>query len=589
MRTTNLFGQTLRDAPADAEVVSHKLLTRAGFIRQLGAGIFSYLHLAKRTISKVENIIREEMDAIGGQEISMPVVHPADIWKESNRWYQIDKEMGRFKDKNGHDMVLAMTHEEVVSDLVRREIHSYKQLPGLIYHIQTKWRDDPRPRSGLIRVREFTMCDSYSLDTDLKGLEKQYQSHFKTYQRIFNRCGLPVLAIEADSGMMGGTISHEFMYLTEIGEDTILFCSDCGYKANRQVAQFKKIPATEEEQLEIKKVQTPDAYSIENLTNFLNIPKAKTAKAVFFMADIHNEDSLDQKFVFAMVRGDMELNEKKLSNAINAEKIRPATDEEILAAGAVSGYASPVGLKNVLVVIDDIIPESTNLVSGANEEGYHLVNVNFPRDYSANQVTDIAVASEGFGCPTCGNTLSSSRGVEVGNIFQLGTKYSDALRCYYLDREGKPKPVYMGSYGIGIGRLMACIVEEHHDDDGIIWPISITPYEVHLILLRGKGDNESAKKAENLYRELSSLGIEVLFDDGTDSPGVKFKNADLIGCPIRITVSDRARSQGGVEVKLRNQDNKQIISRNEIESFIRKELDNIHYLEQLTSFRSSDS
>jgi len=572
MRTTQLFGQTLRDAPSDADVISHQLLVRAGFIRQLGAGIFSYLHPAKRSITRIENIIREEMNAIGGQEISMPVIHPADIWKETKRWYQIGSEMGRFTDKNNHDMVLAMTHEEVVADLVRREIQSYKQLPKMIYHIQTKWRDDPRPRSGLIRVREFTMKDSYSLDKDPEGLETQYQAHYQAYLNIFERCGLPVLTIQSDSGMMGGSIAHEFMYLTPVGEDTILFCTDCGYTANRQVAKFKKQPLPVEILMDIKKVQTPDAHSIETLSKFLNIPKEKTAKAVFFIAEIQNHKLMEKKLVFAMVRGDMDINETKLSNAIKARSIRAAIDEEIMAIGAVPGYASPVGLENILVIIDDIIPESANLVSGANEEGYHLINVNYPRDFSASLVADIASANEGCGCPDCGSALSSSRGVEVGNIFQLGTRYSEAMGCNYLDHEGKPKPVYMGSYGIGIGRLLACIVEEHHDLDGIIWPVSVAPFQVHLILLRGKGDAESEATAENLYEELLATGIEVLFDDGTDSPGVKFKNADLIGCPIRITVSDRARSQGGVEIKLRDQQNRRIISLYEILNYLKNEI-----------------
>jgi prolyl-tRNA synthetase len=466
-----------------------------------------------------------------------------------------------------------MTHEEVAADLVRREIHSYKQLPSLIYHIQTKWRDDPRPRAGLIRVREFTMKDSYSLDADQDGLNRHYQAHLQAYMSIFRRCGLPVEVIEADTGMMGGKLSHEFMYLNPNGEDTILKCEHCGYNANQQVARFRKKALSAEELKELQKVATPDAHTIEALATFLEIPKEKTAKAVFFMAEIQRKDELEEIFVFALVRGDMDINETKLSHAVNARKLRPATDEEILATGATPGYASPVGLKNVLIVIDDIIPESTNLVSGANEEGYHLINVNYPRDYSATIITDIAKATEGFGCPYCGEPLSSSRGIEVANIFQLGTRYSEKMGCYYLDQSGKKMPVFMGSYGIGIGRLMACIVEQFHDQDGIIWPVSVSPFEVHLILLRGKGDSSSEKEAEKLYEELLKSGSEVLFDDNNDSPGVKFKNADLIGCPIRITVSDRARQQGGVEIKFRNGHNKKIVSRDKIVNFVQVELD----------------
>ncbi|MFH2038654.1 MAG: proline--tRNA ligase [Chloroflexota bacterium] len=559
MRSSQLFGQTLRDAPVEADVISHQLLVRAGFIRQLGNGIFTYLHLAKRSITKLENLIRKEIDAIGGQEISMPVIHPADIWKETGRWQQIGSEMGRFRDKNEHDMVLAMTHEEVVGDLVRREIHSYKQLPRLIYHIQTKWRDDPRPRAGLIRVREFTMKDSYSLDMDSDGLEYQYRAHFQAYYNIFNRCALPVISIKSDTGMMGGSLAHEFMYLSNIGEDTLLICNNCGYKANRQVARFKKIPLPKEEKKEIIRVSTPGTHTIESLASYLNIQKENTAKAVFFMAQFQEESGIKEEFVFAVVRGDMEINETKLLNALKAKELRPARDDEILKIGAVPGFASPIGLKDILIIVDDIIPESPNLVSGANESDYHFLNVNYPRDYSSSQVVDIASAKEGCACPECGNPLSASRGIEVGNIFKLGTRYSEALGCNFLARDGSLQPVYMGSYGIGIGRLLACIVEEHHDLKGIIWPVSVAPYQIHLILLRGRGDDTSEGTAENLYKNLLSAGLEVLYDDSFDSPGIKFNNADLIGCPIRITISDRALALGGIELKFRNEEDRLIV------------------------------
>ncbi|KAF0107401.1 MAG: prolyl-tRNA synthetase [Anaerolineaceae bacterium] len=335
MRLSQLFGQTLRNAPTEAEVVSHQLLMRAGFIRPLGAGIFSYLHLAKRSMQKIESILRDEMEKIGGQEISMPVVHPAEVWKETGRWYQIGSEMGRFKDKNDRDMVLAMTHEEVVADLVRREVQSYKQLPRLVYHIQTKWRDDPRPRAGLIRVREFTMKDSYSLDTDWDGLDKQYRAHYQAYFNIYRRCGLNVIAVKSDTGMMGGKLAHEYMYLTPIGEDTLILCDKCGYTANRQVARFQKTPAAPEELKPIEKVKTPACKSIEELANFLGLPKSKTAKAVFFVATIPEGEELTEKFIFAVIRGDMELNETKLANAVGARDLRPATEDEIKAIGAV--------------------------------------------------------------------------------------------------------------------------------------------------------------------------------------------------------------------------------------------------------------
>ena len=552
MRLSHLFSQTLREAPAESDVASHQLLVRAGFINQLGAGIFSYLPLAQRSLKKIMQIMREEIDGIGGQEICMPVVQPAEVWKETGRYYQIGSEMGRFKDKNDHDMVLAMTHEEIVADLVRNTIQSYRQLPALVYHIQTKWRDDPRPRAGLIRVREFTMLDSYSLDTDNAGLDLQYQAHYDAYFRIFKRCGLPVEAVLSDTGMMGGKMAHEYMYLTPIGEDSLLFCDACHYSANRQVAVFKKPVPPAEELLPVKKVATPHASSIEEVAAFLKVPASKTAKAVFFTATVEDKDEKVEKdqFVFALVRGDMEVNETKLANLVKAKELRPATDEEIRAVGAVPGYASPVGLKEVLVVADDLIPQSANLVAGANEAGYHLRNVNYGRDFEATLVADICAAEEGSACPHCGAPMRLTRGVEVGNIFKLGTRYTDALGCTYLDETGASKPVIMGSYGIGVGRLLACVAEEHHDERGLIWPESIAPYPVHLVVLPGK-TMDTMSTAEALEKQLTAAGMEPLFDDRAESAGVKFNDADLIGLPLRITVSERALKQGGVEFKRR--------------------------------------
>ena len=567
MKTSHLFGQTLREAPADAEVLSHQLLVRAGFIRQLGAGIFSYLHLAQRSITKIENILREEMNAIGGQEITMPVVHPADVWKETGRWYQIGSEMGRFRDKNERDMVLAMTHEEVIADLVRKDIQSYKQLPRLLYHIQTKWRDDPRPRAGLIRVREFTMKDSYSLDADWEGLDRQYRAHYQAYFNIFHRCGLPVVAVKSDVGMMGGKVAHEFMYLAPIGEDTLILCDSCGYTANRQIAKFRKPPATAEPLKSIEKVATPKTSTIEGLATLLNVPKSKTAKAVFTVATITEGQQDKDKFVFAVVRGDMEVNETKLANAVKAKDLRPAHEEEIRQVGAIPGYASPVGLKDVFVIVDDMVPDSPNLVAGANEEGYHLLNVNYGRDYQADLIADIAVADEGHACPDCGHSLRASRGVEVGNIFKLGTRYSDSLGCTYLDKDGKPKPVIMGSYGIGVGRLLACVAEEHHDERGLTWPITVAPYQIHMVALKG-----GEEAAISLYTALESNGIEVLYDDREESPGVKFNDADLIGIPVRLTVSGRSLKEGGVELKLRSETERSIVPLHEVLQRARDEI-----------------
>ncbi len=592
MRMSKLFGQTLREAPAEAEIASHQLLLRAGFIRQLAAGIFDYLPLARRSLTKIENLMRREIEAIGGQEITMPFVQPASIWKESGRWYEIDAEMGRFKDRSGREMALAMTHEEALTDLVRRDLRSYRQLPLLLFHIQTKWRDDPRPRAGLIRVREFTMKDSYSLDADWEGLDKQYKAHYQAYFNIFHRCGLPAIAVESDVGMMGGKMAHEFIYLTAVGEDTIILCDSCGYAANRQVAQFKKGDAPLEAALPLKKIATPGCKTIEDLANFLDISSSKTAKAVFLVA-IHQEQnpvstsagpgesnrSIDSSFVFAIVRGDMEVNETKLANVLKAKELRPATEEEIRSTGAQPGYASPVGLdKNagsmpIVIVVDDLIPHSPNLVAGANEEGFHLMNVNYERDYRADIVVDIAGAQSGNLCPICGNPLRAERGVEVGNIFKLGTRYSEALGCTFLDQNGESRPVVMGSYGIGSGRLLACIAEAYHDGAGLMWPVTVAPYAVHLVILAGKDQDDSTKAtAEKLYNDLWDNRIETLYDDRFESPGVKFNDADLIGLPIRLTVSQRSLSAGGIEFKRRDRSEKQVIPLPEVIQFVKTEI-----------------
>ncbi len=553
MRLSHHFGSTLREAPVGAEAISHQLLVRAGFIRQLGQGLFSYLPLAKRSLTKIENILRDEMNAIGGQEMTMPVAHPAEVWQATGRWYSIGPEMARFKDRKDRDMVLAMTHEEVVTDLCKTEIRSYRQLPQLVYHIQTKFRDDPRPRAGLIRVREFTMKDSYSLDVDDAGLDKQYRAHYQAYFNIFNRCGVPSIAVGSDVGMMGGSLAHEYMYLTPVGEDTLVLCRNCGYAANRQIAKFAKSIPAPEYMLPTEKVATPDCKSIESLANFLNVPKSKTAKAVFMIAGHEEEGHTREEFIFAVVRGDMDVNETKLSNAVKADWLRPATDDEIRAVGATPGYASPIGLSNVTVVVDDAVPSSPNLVAGANDAGYHVVNTNAGRDYTPTMVTDLAAASDGDACINCGQPLYTSRGVEVGNIFKLGTRYSAAINATFLAADGTEKPIVMGSYGIGSGRLLACVAEEHHDDKGLIWPITVAPYQVHLVAL---GETETA---DRVYESLLKAGIEVLYDDRSESPGVKFADADLIGLPIRLTVASKALKSGGIEMKRRDQAEKTIV------------------------------
>lgn len=547
MRMSNMFSKTLREAPNGADCKGYEYLLRAGYIRQMGAGIFSLLPLGLRATRKIEAIVRQEMERIGAEEILMPLVNPADIWKETGRYYSIDKEMGRFKDRAGRDMVLAMTHEEAVTDIARGEIDSYKRLPLLVYQIQTKWRDDPRPRAGLIRVREFTMKDSYSFDKDWEGLDKVYKAHYKAYFRIYSRCGLPVVAVGADTGMMGGKVSHEYMYLSPIGEDTIITCPKCGYTANRQVARFQK-DYYPEEMLPIEKISTPNSKTIEELSEFLNIDAKKTAKAVFMVGSFIDDKNGDEKdkLVVAIIQGDMDVEESKLSNAIKANALRPAHEEEITACGMVPGFASPIGAKgDFICVVDDSVAKSNNLVAGANEKGYHFINTNFGRDYTGT-VADIASARDGYKCPVCSEPLMVSKGVEVGNIFQLGTRYSESMNCTFQDENGKQVPVVMGSYGIGIGRLLACLAEEYNDDSGLCLPISVAPFQVHLVSLLKDTD-----VGEKIYKELEDAGIEVLFDDRKETAGVKFADADLIGIPIRLTLGNRSYKEGKVEVKYR--------------------------------------
>ena len=584
MRLSHAFFQTLRDAPADAELTSHKLLARAGFVQPLGAGIYSYLPLARRSLDKIETIIREEMNAIGGQEITMPVAQPGDLWKQTGRWDAAYPELVHWQDRAGRDMTLAMTHEEVVADLARRQISSWRQLPQLVYHIQTKFRDEPRSRGGLIRVREFTMKDSYSLDADEAGLDRQFDAHEIAYHRIFRRCGVNAITVSADVGIMGGKASVEFMALTPAGEDTLFLCDTCGYRANREVALIRKPqPATEALQA-VEKVATPDCETIAELAAFLGVPESRTAKAVFYVAEMKGgkvgnagAESGDSAsgFIFAVTRGDMDVNETKLRGVIGATALRPATEEEIRVVGAEPGYGSPVGVTGALIVVDDLVADSPNLISGANEEGYHLLNVNCGRDYKPDVVADIISASEGAPCSECGSPLHLARGIEVGNIFKLGTRYSIALGALYDDPQGVKQPIVMGSYGIGVGRLLATAAEIHNDEHGLIWPASIAPFDVHLVVLPRPGKSGAAPLdvAEKLYTDLQAAGIEVLYDDREDaSPGVKFNDADLIGLPLRITIGARSLAQGGVELKRRDQDERQLVALDEVIGVVEEKL-----------------
>lgn len=554
MRMSKLFFQTLREAPADAETISHQLMLRAALVHPIAAGIFDFLPLGQRVKHKVEQIMREEMDAIGGQEVTLPVVHPAELWQRTGRWYEIGDDMARLKDRNKRDYCLGMTHEEIMAELAQTVVSSYRQLPFMLYQIQTKFRDEPRPRAGTIRTREFTMKDAYTFDRDQAGLDAFYPTIYQAYFDIFRRCGLDVVAVESDTGMMGGTMAHEFMALTPIGEDTLLICDACHYSANRQIAVFRKPAPPTGAPAAIEEVHTPNIPTIAALAEFLSIPESETAKAVFMVAELAGADGKPrEQFVFAVVRGDMELNETKLTNAVKARRLRPATTEEIRAVGAEPGYGSPVGIarEQVLLVVDDLVAASPNLVAGANRVDYHLRNVNSGRDYTPDIVTDLAAAADGHDCPKCGAPLRSVRGVEVGNIFKLGTKYSSAMGATYLDENGQTKPIVMGSYGIGPARVMACIIEHHNDEFGIRWPITVAPYQVMLVNLGTEKTPEVTEVAERLYNDLRALGVEVLMDDRDERAGVKFNDADLLGIPLRLTVGGKGIKSGALELKLR--------------------------------------
>ncbi len=546
MKMSKMAGRRLKEDPKDAKTISHKFLVRGGYIRPVSAGIYSLLPIAHRIISKIENIIREEMNAIDGQEVLMPVVLPGELWEESGRYQSVGAELLRFRDRNNKAMLLGMTHEEAAVALVRTEVNSYKQLPMMIYQIQTKYRDEARPRAGLIRVREFTMKDAYSFHTDQASLDEYYERAHAAYERIYQRVGLKnVVSILSNSGMMGGSISHEFMLLADCGEDSIFLSPDGkSYKANREVAvSGLKFTKTEEKPLE--KVHTPGCKTIEDVANFLGVKAENTGKAVFYSDPEGN-------LVFAVVRGDFEVNESKLKGILGVSELNFANDEQILAAGAVPGYASPMGIdqKKIRLVMDKSAAETSNLVVGANEADYHYINFNYGRDLEGGIVADIACVREGDPCPVTGEPLVFKHGIEIGNIFQLGTKYSEPMNCCFLDKDGKNRVMIMGCYGIGVGRTMASVIEDSHDDYGPIWPMSIAPWQVHVCALTPNKDGVG-EACEKLVAELEARGVEVLFDDRGEKAGFMFNDADLIGIPFRAVISPKSIANGEVEFRLR--------------------------------------
>jgi prolyl-tRNA synthetase len=536
MRASKLFFPTLKEDPAEAEAISHKLMIRAGLVRQLAAGLYIYLPLGCRVLEKINRIIREEMNAIGAQELEMPVLHPAEIWQQTGRYDEIGDEMFRLKDRSGRDMVLGMTHEEIITWLASREIRSYRDLPQVWYQIQTKMRDEARPKSGILRTREFIMKDSYSFDTDERNLDESYYLHQKAYKRIFERCGLEFYMVDSDPGMMGGATAHEFMAPSPAGEDEIALCS-CGYAANLEMA-VSQIEVPHFPDPGLSEIETPDVRTIDEVSSFLDVEPALLIKSLLVFAG--------DEPVLAMVRGDHEVLESKLARAIG--DYRPAKVEEIREiTGSEAGFIGPVGLE-IRKVADQSLVEGV-FTAGANKDGFHLSGITPAKDFDAEFV-DIRRVGAGEACFKCGAGLSIERVIEVGNIFKLGTKYSEPLGATYLDEDGKEKPVIMGSYGIGPARIVASVVEQLADEKGIVWPASIAPFDIHLALLQ-PDDTEQAAVAEKLYAELMAAGINVLLDDRPVSPGIKFADAELLGCPLRITIGKRSLKEGQLEMQVR--------------------------------------
>ena len=564
MRSTKLFGKTLRQAPADAENISHKLLTRAGFIQQIAAGIFSLQPLGSRSITKIRNIIREEMDRAGAQEINMPVVQPRDLWEESGRADTFVPPLARFQDRRERDMVIAPTHEETATAMARAGVTSYRDLPFTIYQIQTKFRDETRPRGGLLRVREFEMKDAYSFDADEDGMDRSFQAMVGAYKRIFNRCGLDVVMVDADSGGIGGKDSNEFVLLTDSGEDRILMSTDSDYAANVEKAEFIKKSFPSEEHGVVEEFATPGLKTIEALAKQEGVSRSKTAKAVFYR--------VEDEIVIVTIRGDYDVNETKLRNLLGGSEPRLATGEEVKAAGWVPGSASAVGLKGIRSIVDDSITMGSNYLAGANKEGFHLRNVNFGRDFKADILGDIAEAKKGYLSPDGKGKLVVKRGIEVGHVFKLGNVYSSKMGADYTDDDGQRHEILMGCYGIGVGRLLAAAVESNHDDFGMILPQAIAPYDVYLAALN-LDDDYICNQADLLYESLLDAGYDVLFDDRDVPPGVKFKDADLFGIPARVVISSRSLDSGGVEVKGRMNKDAEIVVQSDVLSAVGNLLD----------------
>ena len=561
MRYSEMFLPTGREVPSDAELISHQLMIRAGLIRKLTGGIYSYLPFGYRAIRKVEAIVREEMNRAGAQEVFLPMVQPAELWQESGRWVHYGKELLRFRDRHEREYCLGPTHEEVITDLVRHEIKTYRQLPRNLYQIQTKFRDEIRPRFGVMRCREFGMKDAYSFDADEAGAEISYQKMFDAYKRIFTRCGLHFRPVEADSGSIGGSYSHEFMVMADSGEDAIAFCSLCQYAANLEKAEVAK-PSKKEGTAypsPVEEIHTPHVKTIEEVCAFLRVKPEEVVKTLIFAAD--------GVPVAVLIRGDQEVNEIKVKNYLGCDTLELASDDLILeATGSPRGFAGAVGIK-ARIIADNSLLGMTDCVMGANREDYHLRHVNPGRDFSVSAYADLRVIREGDPCPRCGGEIHFARGIEVGHVFKLGTKYSKAMKAIYLDRNGREQMMVMGCYGIGIGRTVAAAIEQNHDAEGIIWPLPIAPYQV-VITPVNVNEPSLSKTAEDIYQTLARMGVDVILDDRDERAGVKFKDADLIGIPYRITVGPKKLAEGKVEIKSRRSGEVAILPITEVETYI---------------------
>jgi len=560
MRVTQIYAPTLREVPAEAELISHQFMLRAGLMRRAASGVYTYLPLGVRVLQKIMSIIREELNKAGGQEVMLPIIQPAELWQESGRWNDYGDEMFRLKDRHDREFCLGPTHEEIVTALVRADVRSYKQLPLMLYQIQNKYRDEIRPRFGVIRSREFIMKDLYSFDRDEEGLDQSYQAMYDAYTRIFTRCGLETRPVEADTGAIGGDNSHEFMVLGDAGEDLVVYCQDCDYAANVEQAECAPYEAESGEMLSLEEIATPNVTTIDKLVELLGIEGSRLIKTMIYLAD-------DQP-IAVLVSGDNNINEIKLKKVLKCENLVLAdsrTIEEV--TGAPVGFAGPIGLE-IPIVADYSVIGLVNAVAGANKKDAHIANVNINRDYKAAVTADIREAREGDKCVRCGGTLTSARGTEVGQVFKLGTRYSQTLKANFVDENGKEQPIIMGCYGIGVSRTMAAIIEQHHDEDGICWPVSVAPYHVIIVPVSYK-DTEQREAAEKLYNELTQAGVEVILDDRDERPGVKFKDADLIGYPVRITVGPRQLKEGNVELYIRSSKTQVVIPISEVEQQVK--------------------